>query len=332
MKTLVLSRTHHLAPLAWRLSREGVEVEMVVTKKRYQRSRAGHITQPLGGRDLQLEDPDLKPWLELAQQGALRVITDHPHVATSEWAKCPNLFATLPSQPTPGALVLGAWFSGGEWSLHHWYVPDWGLFPGGLGAQVVAGGTVLRGRSYPVSLLAPLAEPFTEAGFRGPVGVSVTIDKDSGQLASTAFTAGWSEWLHWGLMLSELPDWDSLLGGAPQPESDLPPYTVGVVVSQPPWPHVGQPVPPRVGVAVETEATKNLFLYDVATGEGGQLVTTGADGLVSVARGFGWSLGRARAQALAGAAGVQVREKQVRVDTGQQVEGVLLALEQLGWW
>lgn len=337
MKTLVLSHKHYLAPLAWRLSREGAETTLLVTKKRYQRAWEGRLPKPLSGRDIPLDDLDLKPWVEAALTGDTQVLTDLTQVPHSDFGAAPNLFFTLKTEaPTRDnySLVLGGWFNG-SWHLPHWYVPDWGLFPGGTGPEVVAGGAVLRGRAYPTDILEQLTEPLSQVGFRGLVGAGVRYNETSGKLEPTGhFHAGWDDWLHWELALCELPSWTSLLEGSSQtegPTNDLPPYTVGVVVSQPPWPSVGHPVPAQVELALAPQITKNTFFHDICVEEG-RVLTAGTDGLVGVARGVGRSLDRARGQALATVGGLVFRERQVRLDVGAQVPGVVVGLEELGWW
>lgn len=333
---LILSHKHYLAPLAWRLSREGAEVTLIITKKRYQGAWEGRLDKPLKGRDIPLEDPNLKPWVEAALLGENRVVTDLTQAPHSTLGGSTHLLFTLKTpKPTPDnySLVLGGWFSQAHWSLLHWYLPEWGLFPGGGGAEVIAGGTVLRGRAYPTEVLDPLTGHLAQATFTGLVGVGVRYDKASGRLEPTGyFHAGWDDWLHWELALCEVTSWASLLNGdSLQPDAALPPFTVGLTVTQPPWPSVGQPVPPRVELALGPETTKTLFLHDVVV-DGGRVFTAGCDGLVGVARGVGRSLGRARAGALATAGALRFPERQARGDVASQVEAAVGALEGLGWW
>jgi hypothetical protein len=207
------------------------------------------------------------------------------------------------------------------------------MFPGGIGAEVMAGGTVLRGPQYPGDILHQLNEPLTQAGFRGLVGVGLRYNQTSAQLEPTGyFHAGWDDWLHWELALCEVPSWASLMDGSPNAESDfLPEFTTGIVVSQPPWPSVGQPVPPSVELAIQPQFTKNIFFHDIMV-SGGKVFTAGVDGLIGVARGTGRSLGKARGVALAVAGAMAFPERQARVDVGASVETVLVALEEMGWW
>jgi len=334
VKTLILSYRHHLAPLAWRLSREEVPVELVVTKKRYQKAWDGRLEKAVRGEDLPLDHPDLKPWVEAALVGESRVLTDLTSVLHSDLGGSTHLFFTLKTPPPTQenySLVLGTWFNGTDWKLLHWYVPDWGLFPGGMGAHVMAGGTVLHGSTYPVGLLEPLREPLMEAGFRGLVGLGLRYVESSGQLEPTGyFHAGWDDWLHWELAMCELPSWASLLEDSPQPD-DLPPFTVGVVVSQPPWPAVGHPVPPRVELHLQPQVTKGIFFHDICV-EDGRVYTAGCDGLVGVARGSAKSLPRAKAKALATADALTLSERQLRPDVGGNVDLVVSGLEELGLW
>lgn len=334
MKTLILSHKHHLAPLAWRLSREGEQVELITCKKRYQGAWAGRLPQAIPpGQPIYPEHPDLKPWVEAASRGEIRIITDYM-AALSAFGDSTHLFYTLktanPSRENY-SVVLGAWWTGEEWLLPHWYIPEWGLFPGGLGAEVIAGGTVLRGSSYPLDTLAPLESALQQVNFKGLVGAGLRWVEATGKLEPTGmFTAGWSEWLHWELALGELPSLTTLLGGDPQP-TDLAPFTVGVVLSQPPWPIVGTPAPPSVPLELNPEVTRRVFFHDIKV-EAGQVMTAGSDGLVGVARGTGRSLARARQVALTVAGLVNFPERQLRMDVGLGVDQAVVALEGLGYW
>ena len=334
MKTLIYSHKHYLAPLAWRLSREGEDVSLVTLKKRYQGVWSGRLPQAIeGGADIQPDHPDLKPWVESAALGETRVITDVKSAVPS-FSGSTHFFYTL-KMPAPSRenynLVLGAWWDGTTWQLPHWYLPEWGLFPGGLGSEVIAGGTILRGSTYPLDLLQPLEGPLTEAGFKGLVGLGVRYVESSGKLEPTQmFTAGWGEWLHWELALGELESLNLLLTHGDH-HLGLPPFTVGIVVSQPPWPSVGFPTPPSVDLTFTPEVTKKIFFHDINIVEG-KITTCGADGLVGVARGSGRSLAKARQVALVTADAIRFPERQLRPDVGAGADNLVVALEQLGYW
>lgn len=330
---LVLSYTHSLLPLAWRLRREGAEVRVLVVKKRYQPAWSGKLyKEEVGSFEKGVRDigpAQWEPWVEQAKAGEIAVVTD-TEAALPAFAGSPHLFPTVKGATygTPG-LVLGAWFDQGAWYHPHWFFPEWGAWPGGGGPTVLGGGTVVR--PAPIGpWLAGVAGPLSEIGYRGLVGVGLAYAQASGEFQPTGFQAGWAP-IHWHLFMEGLESWTALVDGRPteaQPTSDT--YTVGVVVSQPPWPTIGSPSPPQVELSsVTPEVSGSTFFHDIRL-KGSVLSTGGTDGLIGITRGSGRTLQRARTRALLTAGAIRFPERQMRTDIASNVDASLAVLEELG--
>lgn len=347
VKFLVVTHQHHLLPFAWRLHKEGADVTTVVFADRYERAWDGLIPKALTSRTkLEKEakriprDGDLpegSPWgplVEQARAGELHVLTDSRR-AMELFAGCPNLFGIHEDKDAPRVptmLALDAWFDGESFSLPHWVVQDWGAWQGGMGPAVLAGGTLVwQGPGFvgPLGLLDTAKDLLKTASFKGMVSMGVAYDTVAGQWQPQALRVGWP-FLHTHLLFSELPSLTLLFAGSPDTLGLEKRFVTALVVSQPPWPHLGNLTPARVPLeGLSSEDRGSLFFHDVLKdGEG--LSTAGLDGLVAVARGAGNSPEAARLGALGVASRVVLPERQFRPDIGGQVGAALVGLEGMG--
>lgn len=329
MKFLVFSHHHHLAPFAWRLIREGADVDFAVWAPRYQRAWEGRLTKVVEGTKPSREN--MAPWIEAAAAGELTVLTDSQQgLALFEEAK--HLYGPAPvSQqfsrlPT---LLLGGWFNGdAELYAPHWLVPDWGMWPGGLGAAGLGGCTLIRTPSVP-PLNPEYAAILRANNFKGLVAIGMEYIEASNELTQVGFVAGWN-FLFTHLFVSGLQNFaETLLGELPVMETKT--FVVGLPVTQPPYPLKANPMPPPVQLnGVGNELARSCFFHDIAM-KGGELWTAGLDGLVAVVRGAGASFTAAQGNALAVGSALPLPQKQMRVDVGSRVPSILVGLEKLGY-
>lgn len=328
MKILVVSHQHGLLPFAWRLKREGHEVSTVVVSPRYQAAWAGRLDKETTG---ELKREDLERWKEPAATGELVVLTDSTK-AMEAFTGAPMLYGTwtVPGS-APAQLYMGAWFSDmGEWHDPHWFFPDWGLWPGGFGPTVLAGGVLVRTSQAfkgPLVLLDALTDSFTKENYRGLVQLGLQWVPAANEFQVCGVSGG-PTWLHMHAFVAGLTNFGETLGGA-VPTFEPKQFVVVAPVSQPPWPIKGAPGSKPTDLNIPSELTKDCFFHAISL-EGGQLRTAGLDGLIGVVRGSANVLELARAQALKVAAGIGVPERQVRLDVGTRVGEGLAQLETLG--
>lgn len=321
---LLLSYHHGLLPLALRLKREGHAVEWVPWRSRYEKAWAGVIDTALRGESKRDAD-SLAGVIELAKQGEVRVLADHV-----KWldlfADSKDLWGTRPSVGEPSALRACGWWDGEHLHAPHLLVVDLGAWPGGLGAPVEGGATLIRGWDGLVrSMWEPYLDALKASGHRGLVQAHLGQQLDKGTpLGVMWWSGGWVP-LHLHAWLASL---GSPLGELLEGEPPLlpNPYSVVVPVTVPPWPSPGSSASVEVGCPQPGEAV----WHDIYTRDG-KLVVAGLDGLVAVAKGSAGSLWLARRKALAVAGSVRVPSKQLRPDVGASVEGTLGELELRGW-
>lgn len=332
MKVLVISHTHSLLPLAWRMHREGHDVQTCVWNARYEAAWEGRLVKsPTGPPGVKREA--LAPQIAEAMAGELLVVTDS-HKAQELFKGAPRLMGTAPSLPwsRPPQLCALAWFEGEHFQSRNplWWMPDWGLWPSGFGALIPGGGVLaIGGAPKPLDCLAPLEAPLAQQQFTGLVLVGLDYLEAARELVPTGFVAGWP-WLAthaWMEQLTELGGF--LAGGAAVFNGKR--YVCVLPVSQPPWPTKGAPGPAPVKLeGLTPEITKRCFWHDIQV-VGSDVQTAGLDGLVAVAAGSGMTLGRAQARALEAALALPLPDKQMRPDVGSSAVGMLNALEELGY-
>lgn len=326
MKILVFSHHHGLLPFAYRLKREGHDVGVVVWNNRYSRAWEGRLDKLLQGKPTA---EALGPQIEEARSGGLVVVTDS--LKGQEMFAGSKYLYGVPGQvpwPTPPALCLGGWFAAGELLGAHWLVPDWGLWPGGLGASVLGACTLLR-TPRTLELPSELAEALEKQAYRGLLVVGLNWREATRELVPTGFLAGWP-FLFTHLFVSGLQNLGNLLAGE-APSCSATAFEVALPVTQPPWPIPGAPGPQPVQLGgLSNELARQCFFHDLAL-KGSEVWTAGLDGLVAVARGSGASLGSAQGRVLGVAQALPVPQKQFRVDAGARVPSVLVGLEELGF-
>ena len=328
MRFVVASLRAELLPLAHRLRREGHEVEALVWRARYESAWEGAITKSVRHSDGSLEIAALESKLREAD----RVLTTVRRVQEL----CPTAFgvATKLTEAEPrDRLLLGGWFDGEGILAPHLLVADWGVYPGGLGAQCLGGLTLVRldesaeppFPAFVSGAVQAAVERMKSVSFRGLFHFDVEEDVASGELRLHGLSAGWPE-LHTFAFVAELANLASTIGG--EPPKLLHRYVSAIPVSVPPWPNERQGKGESLAIEGLTPIQQGkCFWLDMAV-EGRQLKTAGLDGLVAVAIGASDAtpaLSRSRAQDLAGR--VRVEGKQYRPDAGMLVDAVLATLE-----
>jgi hypothetical protein len=347
MNVLVISQTHDLIPVAWRLLLEGNDVSLIVLQDSAESAWSGQDRLPrrMVGADKRDEAKCEQLIAELVQAGTV-VLTD-----SRRWAERlrpagvttfgpMRLEGTPEDRPNPPPVTIGAWFNGAEVSAQHLVVSDPGLWHPHLGPRLTGGLTLVAPRAWPAAFETALAAAIPrlrDANYQGLVRLALRPSED-GSVPAGDLYLGWG-WLHTHAFISELGDRGPGLGGVLAGEAAEFPSTFTVVlpVSMAPWP--GR-IDARGGwpqVEVPAAARKgDVFFHGIAFGDG--KVWTGvpaedADGgLVGVARGSAATLGLARGRALEQAAilGEAIPDPQFRPDVGGSVEEVLATLERQG--
>lgn len=326
MRILVFSHHHGLLPFAWRLKREGHEVSTVVWNSRYGRAWEGRLDKLIQGKPTA---EALEGEIADAAAGELVVLTDS--MKGQEMFAGAKFLYGVPQQvpfPRPPRLCLGGWWNGVELQAPHWLVPDWGLWPGGLGYPTLGGCTLLRTPQM-MALPEAVAHALSAQSYKGLVVVGLDYMEASRELIPTGFVAGFP-FLFTHLFVSGLENLGALLAGDP-PVTQGRAFEVALPVSQPPWPTAGAPGPEPVRLdGLSNEIARQCFFHDL-TLKGAEPWTAGLDGLVAVVRGSGASWGSAQSRALAVAQALPLPMKQFRVDIGCGVPGMLVGLEELGY-
>lgn len=329
MRVLVLSETHFLAPFAYRLKREGHDVEMSIRRKRYRPAWGGRIDPPPFTLKDKPDKREASAVLELMNEHNVVVFSD-----TQEWNSHlvgrPNFFGIHRVETNPSPVYVGAWFTGEHFIGEHLLFVDWGLWPGGLGAMVPGGAVLIRpqGRSHLIhEAINHISDSVKSSGFKGLVQVGINVNLESQEWVVGEWQGGWLP-LHTHAFLSRLESFgDVLQGQEPQiPEK----FQVVVPVSIPPYPVLSNVSSPQVLVGgLEKHELKDVFFHCILVGDN-EIKTAGTDGLVGVVRGYGHNLHLARSRAVRLATKIQLPEKQFRPDVGNLVDTQLALLEELG--
>lgn len=337
MKILVISHRHYLLPFAWRLKREGHDVEVAcwhASKSTRQKGKWDHAWDgkfknflPSNKHDHQESVARVR---EAAEEGQAFVVTD-----SREWARrfegYERLVGVLEPEGERTSVKLGSWFDGEQHEGVHLLVVDHGAQTGGLGPSASGGVTLVRQEGDPLlfqHLLNLHTDRLKSAGFRGLVSVDVAFTQD-GRLESVGCEAGWP-WLHTHAFAADQPALGDLVVGVAREPVFPRRHVVALPVSMPPWPLDCNLRAPEVKIeGLDTEAVKHMFFHDM-TFKDGEVWTAGLDGLVAVVRGSADRLELARRKALLLASKIELPEKQYRADVGGQTEQVLSAFEELG--
>lgn len=332
MSYLVLSHKHELLPFAWRLHREGHEVETVVWKERYEAAWDGLIEKAVTGPDKGPEaakklDSIRARYYERAASGELTVLTNF-HSGQRVFGGAPRVFGTsVGAAPELPPLAVGGWFNGERFLEQHVTVGDVGLWPGGAGARCLAGLTLIR-HEHPLlrGFLEATKDELKSESFRGLVSVPLSFNPVSKEFSADGYQAGWPV-LHSHAFLSELPSVGSVLEGSGAIE--LPKRCVVVApVTVPPWPLAANISPEPVPIEGEFDRG-GVFFHDMKAVEKVPTVA-GLDGFVAVARGAADHFQLARWRAIALASQIELPQRQLRTDVGSSVDSVLAGFEELG--
>ena len=336
---LTLTPTHALAPIAWRLHREGHESAFTPWRTRAERCWVARTLPSPVPIEQGRHEPRttqvraaVEPWLERAKAGDLSILWDGP-----QWGPivqdAPIQWGTYPAEGQLGPLRLGAWWADGEMQAPHLMWVAMGAWPGGLGAAVEGGAVLVRPRTLPEpleELLWAMRAPCEAKKHRGLVQIGLAHTGEG--WVATGGALGWHG-LHPHAFLTALGE-DGQLGKVLAGDGPTFPHRFAVVVpvSVPPWPVDGNVRPTEAQVqGLDETAMGKMFWHDVAVDEGDRVLkVAGVDGLVGLARGVGESLVLARGRALGLAATMQVPEKQFRGDVGGGVEEDLARMEAAG--
>lgn len=337
---LVLSYRHGLAPVAWRLKREGHSVEMIPWSDRYERAWAGKLDSLIQG-DEKRNPENQRQMRETVESEGVTVLSDSPQWVDRlgrDWIH----YGPGPQETLTSALRVGAWFDGETFQSQHLLVVDRGLWTGARsghtalpnGPSVDAALTLVRpfGIGHFGSVLEPYVDRMKSEGFRGLCQVGVRMEP--GGLVAEGLRAGWT-FLHTHALLAALGAQEEELG-ALLTEGAVPlfekRFTVVVPVTVPPWPIECNATSERHPVrGLQEGQERHLFWHDVEVDEERRrLVVAGLDGLVAVSRGVASHLTLARQNALHAAQAIRLPEKQYRSDAGSQVDGVLALFEKMG--
>lgn len=336
---LVASERHGLTPLAWRLQREGHQVDTLAFRPRYERAFAGALQSPLTGEARPARKADLPtvlaPYVEAVEAGTCTVLHD-----CDRWGQVfPS--AQYPTHPwrrdgAPSTVRLGGWWDGHQVTCPHLLLEDRGAWPGGGGPQVAGALTVVRPRVWPTlfaEALSLYADEWKSVGHRGLVQVSASMSP-TGELVANGWEGGWCR-LHAHAFLAALGTDGVPLGAVLVGEAEpalAHRYAVVAPVTVPPWPNLCNIPSAEVALrGVDDAVARHLFLHDVRIDrEARTLWVAGLDGLVAVARGCADSLELALGRLAQVAGAVQVPERQWRMDAGHTVREVLARLEAVG--
>jgi hypothetical protein len=302
MKVLVVSYKHGLLPYAWRLQREGCDVETVVVRERYRRAWSGLL--------------DVRGSIDDVVDARERVLVTDSSLAIRKLSGVAlRVFGFVGSAEDLGGYPyrLAAWFNGEELSGYHAWFPELGVAAGGLGKRCVSAG-LLSGTAALAeqarNALEPRRDEIKASGHRGLVW-----------LADGALQGGWS-FLHAHLFVGEQSLQALIEGGAAVAPQG---WICGVVVSVPPWPlECNLPSAPAVLEGWNDEDQRAVFFHDISVDPAARAVRVGGtDGLVGVVRGVGLVPELARARALSIVGRLALPEAQVRPDVGAKLAAVL---------
>ena len=333
MRLLVATHRHSLLPFAWRLKREGYDVETLVWKDRYEKAWDGMFAKALKGKEKSREN--LETLGDMARSGEFLVMVDSER-GEKVFDGAPGLFGAMPRREGAASpLAVGGWFDGEEVIPHltHLLVKDVGLLTGGLGLPMMGGATLVKldVASSEVQLAlqglaASQADEMKSAGFKGLFSVDMAVNPDGAILAGT-LVGGWQP-VHTHAFVSDLSSLGNLLEGKAFEVTLESNYVTVVPVTVPPFPITCEvkSVEEQVG-GLEHGDLGQIFFHDFKTKGDAQVYVGGLDGLLAVVRGSGHCHLQAQADAYRVANKITVTGKQMRLDVGNAVPSVLAALE-----
>lgn len=325
MRWVVVSEKHGLLRTARWLALEQEDVFAACRSDVYQkRAWQGLLEkQRLPKRDRLGRNDELVA----ALRGEATLVTDSESwTAEAVELKLPRVFGRWQrGEAKRGHFALGGWWGPSGFSLPHWVLRDWGLWPGGLGPIQVAGLTLAR------ASMSQSLQDVLQAALEGvPVFGAVQLE------------IGWSDFeqppelgalvvngdYHLQLLLHSQPKVAPVLRGEVPPVLPYA-YTVGALASVAPYPFGGTSQE-KTTLASGPESLENLLLYDVSLARDGKITTGGINGLVAIAVGRGQLLSTARHVATKAVLSMGLPELQVRPDVAEHVDAALGQLETMG--
>lgn len=322
---LVVSHKHELLPFANRLVTEGHKVYVVIWRQKYERAWSGRIDPVMKFSRDSITKKTWLPFIERVKRGELILISNVP--------KAREIFeghgyVWLPlHNGCKDAFRWGGWFDGENISHEHLLVVDRGAWPGGLGASVDGGLTLVRAPGIPKVLKEAadaVRQELTPTGYKGLFAVE--FEPIVGTLRVKQVYTGYLP-LHVHAFFAEVP-LSKLLSG--QLDAALPRFSVALPLSLPPWPvadaHYPLDLPVKGLTAVQMG---RVWWHDVQFDlEEKQLRTAGLDGLLGVCVGSAHNLELARGRVLEVAKRLDVPELQYRPDVATAVPVVVSGIEE----
>ncbi|GAF72142.1 unnamed protein product, partial [marine sediment metagenome] len=273
----------------------------------------------------------LEGYIKHCEEGQATLLTDVPSL-TVPFSNAHTRYHRV-EQETPAhePIRLGGWFDGETLLAPHLLVYDMGAWPGGLGASVPGGCTLVtpdptQDLGFLEDLWRPILERLKAQDFKGLVNADLKQSPNTGDVSLGGCEAGWG-FLQTHAFVSELEGLGEVLTGTPP---RLPRrFTVTIPVSIPPWPNLdARGRAPRPVSGLTEPNLGQFFWHDVVIDQESRSIRTASlDGLVGIARGTADTHYLARVLAVERARQLQVDEKQFRVDAGETVPQVLASLE-----
>lgn len=324
-KFLVLSHKHELLPFANRLMTEGHTVYTIIWRQKYERAWSGRIEPILKFSRDSIRRETWKVYVEKVKSGELTLISNVPKAR--EIFEGHN-YVWLPfNDGCKDPFRWGGWFDGEKITHSHVIIADRGAWPGGLGANVDGGLTLIRAPETPEILADAVQAVLEQLGGSNYKGLfAVEFEQVTGVLKPRQVNVGWLP-LQLHAFLAEVQLAPLLLG---EPTSPLPRFAVALPLTLPPWPIADAHYQVDAPVQGLTEPQMGrVWWHDVQFSlEEKALRTAGLDGLLGVCIGAAHNLELARGRVLEVAQRLDVPELQYRPDVGAVVPTVLAGIEE----
>ena len=233
---------------------------------------------------------------------------------------------------------VGAYFNGStfmrpaclDWEHKHFFAGDLGELTGEMGTVATFQGS----DALFEATLGPLEASFREAGHVGWVNLNLMINEDG--IWPLEFTCRFG---YPGFAVLEplhAAGWGEIFSAAISGKTDLPVrdgYSVGIVISTPPFPLSRKEVDAPVGLPIMVGDLEEEHLHWGEVGlECGEIVTSGLYGWTAVVTGTGETVTEAKAAAYARVGRVQTPNLRYRLDIGDKlIGGQLQQLTDWGW-
>jgi phosphoribosylamine--glycine ligase len=233
---------------------------------------------------------------------------------------------------------VGAYFNGSafmrpaclDWEHKHFFAGDLGELTGEMGTVATFRDT----ETVFAAMLAPVEASFRGAGHVGWVNLNLMINEEG--IWPLEFTCRFGYPGFAVLEPLQAAGWGEIFASAIGGAVDLPTregFSVGVVISTPPFPLSRKEVDAPVGlpILIGDVEDEHLHLGEVGR-EHGELVTSGLYGWTAVVTGTGATVEQAKAAAYARVGKVQTPNLRYRLDIGDKlIGGQLQQLTDWGW-